>query len=199
MEKANAQPRSGIILCAVLSLIAGGLIGFFTPHPGQPPVDVITPDPTATPSPTPTPAPLRVYVCGAVVDPAVYTLPFGSLVDDAVRAAGGPAADADLEQINLAQVLSDQQQVRVPRFGEAAGLEPTSGSSSAPPNAAAVNINTATAAELEALPGIGPATAQSIVDYRETYGRFESIEEIMDVPGIGPSTFEEIQSVIAID
>ncbi|MGQ9468181.1 MAG: SLBB domain-containing protein [Anaerolineae bacterium] len=99
------------------SLIAGGIIGYFTPHPRGRPITVITPEPTATPTPTPTPAPLRVYVTGAVQAPDVYLLPVGSLVKDAVLAAGGPAPDADLDRINLARQLEDQQQIYVPRRG----------------------------------------------------------------------------------
>ncbi|MGQ9804389.1 MAG: SLBB domain-containing protein [Anaerolineae bacterium] len=97
------------------SLIAGGIIGYFTPHPRGRPITVITPEPTATP--TPTPAPLRVYGTGAVQAPDVYLLSAGSLVKDAVLAAGGPAPDADLDRINLARQLEDQQQIYVPRRG----------------------------------------------------------------------------------
>jgi competence protein ComEA len=181
-----------------MSLVAGGLIGFFTPHPAGPPIDVVTPDPTATPSPPPTPAPFRVYVCGAVAAPAVYELPPGSLVEDALDAAGGPTADADLNRVNLAQELSDQQQVTVPQIDEAVIPTPSPGEPPTP-QPAHLDLNTATAAELDALPQIGPATAQAIVDYRETYGPFEAPEEILEIPGIGPSTFEQIQDLITVE
>lgn len=198
MKTEMVQHRSLVVACSVISLVIGGLIGFFTPHPAGPAIDVLTPDPTATPSPTPTPGPLRVYVCGAVEFPAVYALPPGSLVEDAVAAAGGPTADADLDRINLAQELVDQQQITVPRRGEVTGPTP-SPQTPATPQAGPVNLNTATAAQLEALPQIGPATAQDIVDFRETYGPFEAIEEILEIPGIGPSTFEQIRDLITLE
>jgi competence protein ComEA len=172
------------------------MIGFFTPHPRRQPVDVVTPDPTFTPLPTPTPAPLRVYVCGEVANPAVYELRPGSLVDDAVRAAGGPTSRADLNQINLAQVLNDQQRVHVPGRSYAPTPPPVSGGEAAADTTALIDINTASAGELEALPNVGPATARSIVEYRDVYGPFAAIEEIMNVTGIGPATFEEIRNLI---
>lgn len=198
MKTATVQHRSLLVVCSVISLLAGGLIGFFTPHPAGPPIDVLTPDPTATPSPTATPGPLRVYVCGAVASPAVYALPPGSLVEDAVAAAGGPTADADLDRINLAQELVDQQQVTVPRDGEPVDSVPPT-EEIPTPQLAPVDLNTATTAQLEALPQIGPSTAQDIVDYRETYGPFETVEEILEIPGIGPSTFEGIRDLITVE
>jgi len=197
MEEGTAR-RSVLVVCSVMSLIVGSLIGFFTPHPAGRAISVVTPDPTATPLPTPTPAPLRVYVSGAVMAPAVYRLPPGSLVEDAIRIAGGAAPDADLERINLARELSDQQQVYVPRAGE--GEPPPTLSGGAAPTAAPtrLDLNSASAAELEALPHIGPTTAQRIVEYRATYGPFQTIEDLMNVPGIGPATFEELRDWIAI-
>jgi len=201
MERGVAQYRGYIILCSVLSLIVGGVIGYFTPHP-QPgtPVAVSTPFPTLTPPPTPTPAPIRVYVSGAVRQPTVYELPPGSIVQDAVDAAGGPTSDADLDRVNLALELQDQQQVYVPRQGETnppplvSGGEPGGGGAAG----TLVNINVASAAELETLPRIGPTMAQRIVEYRETDGLFESIEEIQNVAGIGSATFEGLKDLITI-
>ncbi|HHS97126.1 MAG TPA: ComEA family DNA-binding protein [Chloroflexi bacterium] len=190
--------RSLLLLCSVLSLIAGGLIGFFTPHPQGPPVAVITPDPTATPLPTPTPLPLRVYVCGAVREPGVYRLPPGSLVEDAIRAAGGPTDEADLVRINLARELLDQQQVYVPSVSETTPYPTLSGGVAPTSTPSRIDLNTATAAELEALPHVGPALAQEIVAYREAYGPFRSVEDLLNVPGIGPSTLEEIRPWVEI-
>jgi competence protein ComEA len=143
---------------------------------------------------------MRVHVSGAVRAPAVYRLPPGSIVQDAVDAAGGPAADADLERINLAVELRDQQQVYVPRKGEAEPQPPISGGESGgeEPAGALVNVNTATAAELETLPRIGPAMAQRIIEYREANGPFGSIEDIQNVPGIGPATFEGLKDLITV-
>ncbi|MCP4535519.1 MAG: ComEA family DNA-binding protein [Chloroflexi bacterium] len=174
-----------------------------TPRP-QPnkPIEISTPLPTSTPIHTPTPAPIRVHVSGAVQQPAVYELPVGSIVQDAVDAAEGPTSDADLDHINLAVELRDQQQVYVPRQGETDPPPVVSGGESSSSGGgtvgAQVNINTATTAELETLPRIGPMTAQRILEYREANGLFATIEDIQNVPGIGPATFEGFQDMISV-
>jgi|YNPBryBLVA2012_1023415.scaffolds.fasta_scaffold03294_5 competence protein ComEA len=188
MAEEPTPRRSLLVLCSVLSLIAGGAIGFFTPHPRSQPIAVITPDPT------PTPGMLRVYVCGAVVAPAVYELPPGSLIRDAVKAAGGPSPQADLERINLAQQVSDQQQVTVPRRDEAS----VAASPALTPAATLLDVNTAGVADLERLPGIGPITAQQIVEYRQAHGPFSSPEDLLRVPGIGPATLEKLRPWITV-
>ncbi len=199
MDQGTVPQRGYIILCSVISLIVGGVIGYFSPHPQEnAPVVVSTPLPTPTPFHTPTPALIRVHVSGAVLDPAVYELVVGSIVQDAVDAAGGPAADADLDHINLAVELNDQQQVYVPRQGETNPPPVISGgeSDSGETAGAQVNINTATATELETLPRVGPATAQRILEYREENGPFATIEDIQNVSGIGPATFEGFREMI---
>jgi len=158
---------------------------------------VVVPPPTLAPTLPPTLAPLRVYVSGAVATPGVYTLPPRSLVNDALKAAGGAAADADLEKINLAQELRDQQQIHVPRKGEAAPQQPTTGPGS--PAAKKININTATLAELDTLPKIGPATAQHIIDYRAKNGPFKKIEDLKNVSGIGDATFDGLRDLITVE
>jgi competence protein ComEA len=196
------KQRGYIILGSVLGLIVGGAVGYFTPHPQRTsaPIVVSTPLPTPTPSPIPTPAPIRVYVSGAVRQPAVYELFPGSIVQDAVNVAGGPAPDADLDCINLALELQDQQQVHVPRQGETNPPPSVSGGSSGSGETmgAPININTATAAELETLPRVGPTMAQRIVEYRESNGLFKTIEEIQDIQGIGPATFEGFKDMITV-
>jgi competence protein ComEA len=201
MDQGSARYRGYIILCSVLSLIVGGVIGYFTPRPqADTPIVFSTPLPTLTPLPTPTPSPIRVHVSGAVRQPAVHELPAGSIIRDAVNAAGGPAPDADLDHINLAMELRDQQQVYVPRQGETNPPPVVSGGESGGGGAAGalININTATAAELETLPRIGPVTAQRIVEYREANGPFETIEDIQNVPGIGPATYEGLKDMITV-
>jgi competence protein ComEA len=138
-----------------------------------------------------------VYVSGAVREPDVYRLPPGSIVEDAVEAAGGATDDADLECINLAQELADQQHVHVPRAGEESPPPALSGGQAAGDHA--ININTATASELEELPGIGPVMAARIVDFREANGPFAGVEDIQDVVGIGPATFDGLKDLIAVD
>ena len=141
-----------------------------------------------------------VHVTGAVSSPGVVTLPPGSRVTDAINAVGGASADADTEQLNLARVLGDGEQVRVPHAGEQLvapdpGPSPPGGASGgSTPGGGVVNINTAGAAELEALPGIGPALAARIVEYRDGHGPFASVDDLTDVPGIGPAKLEALRS-----
>ena len=202
MNQRAVQSRGYNIVFSVLSLIVGGVVGYFTPRP-QPsaPIVVSTPLPSATPPSTPTPAPIRVHVTGAVCAPAVYKLTPGSIVQDAVEVAGGPAPDADLDRINLALELRDQQQVYVPRQGEADPPPLVSGGEPGEDESAAklVNINTAMAAELETLPRIGPTTAQRIMEHREASGPFETIEDIQNVTGIGPATFDGLKDLITVE
>ena len=153
------------------------------------------PLPTITPTaPTPTPGPLHVSVGGAVQQPGDYTLPAGSLLDDALRAAGGPTDDADLVQINLAQDLYDGQRVHVPYPGEVLPTPTPHGLSAD----GRVDINLADATLLQTLPKVGPTTAGRIIEYRETQGPFETIEQIQEVKGIGPATFEGIKDLIVV-
>jgi competence protein ComEA len=164
---------------------------FRRPEAPGPILDALTPVPTA--QSTATPRPLRVYVSGAVVNPDVYTVPPDSIAKDALLAAGGPAVDADLDRINLAAPLADGQHVHVPLEGEqdlpvrsVSGIQVLE----------KVNINTASSAELEELPGIGPSLAQRIMDYREANGPFVAIEDIVNVSGIGPATYQKLEDLI---
>jgi competence protein ComEA len=191
--------KQRIAQVAFLSVV--GLVVLFViytilkrPEPASPPLVItLQPRPTAEP-PTPTPSTLNVYVSGAVNKPDVYVLPLNSIVKDAIEAAGGATEDADLDRINLASRLSDQMQVYVPRKGETA---PPGG---ATPDAATgqININTASVEELDKLPGIGPAIAKAIIDYRTTNGPFKQIEDINDVKGIGDALFEKIKAQITV-
>jgi len=133
-------------------------------------------------------------VAGAVPRPGVYELPDGSRVKDAVDAAGGFLAEADRTGLNLAAPLEDGQQLQIPFL---AGAEPVGAARVDEPAALdLIDINTADAETLSTLPGIGPTLAQRIVEYRETWGDFYYIEDIMNVEGIGPSTFENIKDLI---
>ena len=147
-----------------------------------------------------------VHVTGAVSRPGVVTLPPGSRVTDAINAVGGASAEADTQQLNLARVLTDGEQIRVPRIGEVLpdpapqpGGDAASGARTAPGKSGdggasgTVNINTASASELEKLPGIGPALAQRIVEYRDSHGPFASVDSLTDVPGIGKAKLEGLR------
>lgn len=167
------------------------------------PVEPISIEPAL---PTHTPGPIRVYISGAVAQPEVYTLPPNTIIRDALLAAGGPTGEADLTFVNLAQPLQDGQQIYVPHVGEAISqpsqTTSSSSSSSTLSNVAPggiININTGTLADLDTLPGIGPAIAQRIIDYREANGPFTAIEDIMNVSGIGPATFDKIKDLITVN
>lgn len=149
--------------------------------------------------PAPTEAPIVVHITGAVPRPGVYALPKGARVQDAISAAGGFLAGAKKSGINLARQLEDGEQLDIP-FGEGAPLViPTPGIEVVGPGETKlININTASLAQLDTLPGIGPTTAQKIIDYREANGPFSTVEEIMDVSGIGPATFERLKSLITV-
>ncbi|MGH3031041.1 MAG: helix-hairpin-helix domain-containing protein [Gaiellaceae bacterium] len=142
------------------------------------------------------PAPARklvVHVVGAVREPGLYTLREGSRVDDAIQQAGGPKPKAALELVNLASPVADGQQVVVPLRGSAG--ETAAGSTGTP---GVVHLNSATLEELDTLPGVGPITAQKILDYRTANGAFSSIDELDAVPGIGPTTLEELRPLVGL-
>jgi competence protein ComEA len=180
-------------------LLAAGLILLVSMRPSGQPVTL---------QPPPTPLPILVHVAGAVTHPGVYSLPQDSRVQDALNAAGGLLPEASAGFLNLAAPLQDGERIflptRVPTTqpnapGSAADSTPASRSQAIPTTVARrININTATLAELDTLPGIGPVTAQSIIAYREAHGPFNTIEDIMDVPGIGPATFERIKDLITV-
>jgi competence protein ComEA len=137
-----------------------------------------------------------VSVVGLVARPGLVTLPGGARVADAVASAGGLLPDADPASVNLAAVVTDGQQIAVgvPGASPVAGAASSTGSSSTGP----VDLNTAAAADLDALPGIGPVLAQRIVDHREQHGRFASVEQLDDVPGIGPAIYAELSELVTV-
>jgi competence protein ComEA len=145
-------------------------------------------------------AALVVHVVGAVHRPGLYRLPGGSRIADAVRRAGGATRRADTELINLAAPLADGVQVVVPRKTPAGsgggiggpGTEAGNGQPQGP-----VHLNTATLEDLDALPGVGPVTAQRILDYRQEHGAFSSIDELDAVSGIGPARMEQLRDLVA--
>jgi competence protein ComEA len=145
---------------------------------------------------------MRVYVSGAVAQPDVYRLAPDSIVKDAIQAAGGATAEADLRSLNLAQQLHDQQRVHVPHVGETNAPPAVSDGNPALPGdaqpAARLNINAATAEQLDSLPGIGPVLAQRIVDYRTAHGPFATIEQITQVAGIGDAILDKIKDRISV-
>jgi competence protein ComEA len=139
----------------------------------------------------------RVYVdvVGAVRRPGLYRVQAGARVADAVARAGGPTRKADLELLNLAALVADGEQVVVPGRG-AAGVAAAGAGGAATPSGP-VHLNSATIEQLDALPGVGPVTAQKIVDYRTQHGGFGSVDELDAVPGIGPARLADLRPLVA--
>lgn len=198
---------------AGLLLVAASLL--YWRHLAAPEAVVIEPPPAATPvaaaptsaagtaaAPAAKAAEVVVHVAGAVARSGVYHLPAGSRVVDAIEAAGGAAAEADVNALNLAQPLVDGQKVLVPQAGEVAPGGAAGGAAAGPlgssGGSAKVNINAAGLAELETLPGIGPALAQRILDYRAAHGPFRSLEDLKNVSGIGDMRFAELKDYITL-
>ena len=193
--------------------------------PGRSAVSIVSPTPSASPTaePTPTPVPtITVHIKGEVVNPGLYELEEGARLNDAVIAAGGLTENAGEDALNLALRLYDEDEINIPSASEvsksrsavvenpkvsrSANHSNSSGASSSKSNAKAapsathkLNINTATADELDMLPGIGPAYAQAIIEYRNTYGPFGAIEEIKKVSGIGEKRFADMKDVICVN
>lgn len=178
-----------------LSILYGILIGFaaaglvllmLRPPRGEP----------VTLYPPPTARPLSVHICGAVTSAGVYSLPVDALVADALQAAGGASSLADLDSINLAARVADGQKLFIPY------LQPTSISGETqekqPAGDGLVNLNLAEAPELERLPGIGPATAKKIVEYRQAHGPFLAVEDLLQVSGIGETKLEQLRDLVTV-
>jgi competence protein ComEA len=174
----------------------------------QPPKPEAAPtESTAPTEPTPS-AEVVVHVSGAVKRAGVYRLAPDSRVADAIEQAGGATEHADLDALNLAEPLQDGQKIHVPRKGEVspptvASVAPSRTPRSAPQAAAAatqfpINLNTATAEQLEAIPGIGPVLAQRIIEYRQTHGRFQSVDELLEVHGIGAKRLESMRPYVVV-
>jgi competence protein ComEA len=191
--------RSYILLSLAWIIVCGAVV-FYQRRPQVAPISIL--DPTDTP--TATAVPMRVHVVGAIQQPGVYALPPGSRWLEAVEAAGGLAADADTESVNLADHLVDGQQIRIPQVGLAMPPSPTpsqqrSGSLVLPAPGGRININAASAQELDTLPGIGPTYAARIITYREEHGPFRDPADVMQVKGIGPVCYEGIRDLITVD
>ncbi len=147
---------------------------------------------------------MTVHVAGRVRTPGVVTLPAGSRVADALDAVGGALKGADLAAVNLARPLTDGEQVLVPKLGHRAAAGPApepaprAGTGSAGPAAGPVDLNAATPAQLEELPGVGPVLAERIVEWRTQHGRFSSVEELAEVAGIGETTLAELAPLVRV-
>ena len=198
-ERISALSRAEVIgLITVLAFTLGGA-GFWYVRSLPRPVEVATataPTGAATSEASPsTGAPLLVDVAGWVRNPGVYTFTEGSRVIDAIEAAGGARPGALLEALNLAALLVDGTQILVVREG-ATGAPPVGSTGAA--SASLVNVNTASATDLEALPGIGEVIAQRIIDHRTANGPFTSVDQLVDVSGIGDAILDSIRELVTV-
>lgn len=197
------------IVGSVAGILAAVGVGWFVLRPSPTPVEFTLPSVTTAVAPLSS-SDIHVHVVGAVKRPGVYTMPASSRVVDAVAAAGGSLATADLEGINLAQTLMDAEQVFIPvrqrvtpkvtvapRHRPQPRLTSTTVTGSAP-QSKTININSATAAQLETLTGVGPATARAIIAYRTSKGPFTKVEDLLNVPGIGPSKLAAMRAEISV-
>lgn len=207
--RSRIRPRQ--LLAGAVGLVVAGLVAWWLLRPGPEPPELslpmARPAPTATVAPTTSAPDLAVHVTGKVAVPGVYRLAPGGLVQDALAAAGGPTAAADLERLNLAAPLADGMQIWVPGAdedppsvvgpaGPPAGGFPTGEGGEVP--SLVVDLNAATATDLERLPGVGPATATAILAHRDQHGPFASIDELIEVRGIGPAKLEAIRPLVSV-
>jgi competence protein ComEA len=189
MPELPVSRRQALALAAallVLLVVAGKLLAGAGAATTGPPAAALVPDAPAAAET------LVVHVAGAVRRPGLYQLKEGSRVSDAVARAGGATAKADTAGVNLAAPLADGIQVLIPsRVAGAAGTAAAGGAA-----AARVSLSSATLAELDALPGIGPVTAQKIVDHRARHGGFSSVDDLDAIPGIGPARIEQLRDLV---
>ena len=182
-EPAAILRSSRQLLAGVLvGLLLGGVYYLLSAEPRGKPVELLPPQP------------LRIHVAGAVARPGVYSLPRGSIVQEAITAAGGLQGDADLARLNLAQPLEDGRRIEVPLLVESVASSGVllAGSKVRLP------LNSATAPELEQLPGIGPVLAQKIIEYRDQFGPFQRFEDLLQVEGIGPAKLEGLRDLLVV-
>lgn len=196
----KAAQKLGVVGLAVLGLGATGVVGakyLNKPAPIEMTSGVVAGEREAV-----------VHVTGAVKKPDLYTLRTSQRVNDAIKAAGGATEDANLEGINLAQHLVDGMQISVAsKSGDSPGgitipntssKSTSSSKSTAAAPGAMISINSADATQLDELPGVGPATARAIIEYRTAHGGFKTVDELMEVKGIGPKKLEKMRPFVRL-
>lgn len=170
----------------VTGLLAAGLLLLLLAEPRGKPIELL---------PLPTPAPVQVHVAGAVRQPGVVELPARSIAADAIAAAGGALPGADLDSLNLAAIVEPGQRLYVPLPGT---IVPTIAGGD-PVSVGALDLNLASATELESLPGIGPSLASAILQYREQNGPFLTVDDLLNVPGIGPTRLAQLRELVRVN
>jgi competence protein ComEA len=187
--------RRRLLLAAAGSLALILLLGRFVLGAGTTTTAASLPPPPAMAGVTGLPSSrVVVDVVGAVRRPGLYRLGHGSRIADALTRAGGATSKANLAQVNLAAPLADGEQVVVPQRGPGGGAG--GGATSTGTSAEPVQLSTATLEQLDSLPGVGPVTAQKILDYRQKHGAFQSVDELDAVPGIGPKRLDQLHDLV---
>ncbi len=187
-----------LVSVVAVALLAAGVVASVWVLRTPPPSESLIPQAaTAAVSSIPAPAPsegaLMVQAAGAVLSPGVYRVPADARVIDVIDAAGGLAPEADADRLALAAKVSDGERVYVPRVGEAL---PAPAGAAEP--AGPLDLNTASERDLDALPGVGPATAKAIVTYRESHGPFTSVDQLLEVRGIGPAKLDQLADLVRV-
>jgi competence protein ComEA len=203
LRSLDRRELAGLLVVAVL-IVGGAALWYVRSLPSTVSIEAST-DRRAAGGPavataSPSPGPIIVDVTGWVRRPGVYEFRQGDRVIDAVRMAGGGKPGADLTSINLAALLTDGQQILVPRKGKA-GVVAGSAGGIGPAGSgtdALINLNTATLDQLESLPGIGPSLGQRIIDYREEHGPFRSVDDLLNVSGIGEKRLADLRSKVTV-
>ena len=195
---ARVRKLAPIGVAALLALVAVSAAIMLSASATANEIEIASSDDTANSEDAETPAiTLFVHVSGAVAAPGLYELADGSRVADAVQAAGGFADDADSDSCNLARIIEDGEHIVISRQGEASQPSADTAAQSAT-QSGRININTATAAQLESLPGIGEATAAKIVSDREANGPFKTVEDLTRVSGIGAKKLEALADLVCV-
>lgn len=209
MAKGTSNDRALIAAFILVgAVVIGGVALLVASRPDPVTITVNPPAPTQVPTPLPptaTPTPLSVYVTGAVNQPnQVVVLPVGSRVQDVITAAGGAAPDIDYQRINLAAPVHDGEHLHIisvnetpPPIAAPATTAPSSGDTAV--QGEVINVNTATAEQLETLPRIGEVMAGRIIAYREANGRFNTLEDLLNISGIGPATLEGLRGLVKFE
>lgn len=199
--QSQASPLSTLVAFIIVVLLivgSGALLLSSRPEPIQ--ITIHPPVPTATPQHTATPSPILVYITGEIYQPqTTVEIPYGSRVMDAISAAGGFTDNADKTFVNLAGILHDGDQVHVPAISSTDSDNSTIENLATPSGGAVVYVNTATLDELQTLPGVGPALAQRILDYRTESGYFARLEDLDNVSGIGGATLDNLRDLVVFD
>ena len=190
----SSTQKRALLFIAVVALAMSGLL--LLSVQANPTADVIEQSPEASVNQPPQEALVVIDVQGEVVNPGVYQLPLGARVGDAIKAAGGVRKGSTTSSVNLARFLEDGEQVYV--SGNGMGISSGSADSPASVMGGKLNLNRATAAELDGLPGVGPVLAKRIIEYRSSNGRFGSVDELRKVSGIGPAKFSELHNFVTV-